>query len=128
MGSTDFRMSPAVRQQNAICRCAFASEVKPKWRLCQRENALSAENPSRCATSVRRARVAFEVALGEFARTSFTSDENVSPGARKMPMHRATIDAKMLRQFFDAAAAQGQHLAHEPAGLVRGRHSFSDMR
>ena len=27
--------------------------VKPKWRLCQRESALSAENPSRSATSVR---------------------------------------------------------------------------
>ena len=29
--------------------------VKPKWRLCHRENALSAENPSRSATSVRLA-------------------------------------------------------------------------
>ena len=28
--------------------------VKPKWRLCHRENALSAENPSRSATWVRR--------------------------------------------------------------------------
>ena len=26
--------------------------VKPKWRLCQREKALSAENPSKSATSV----------------------------------------------------------------------------
>ena len=29
-------------------------DVKPKWRLCQRENALSAENPSKSATSARR--------------------------------------------------------------------------
>jgi hypothetical protein len=28
--------------------------VRPKWRLCHRENALSAENPSKSATSVRR--------------------------------------------------------------------------
>ena len=57
--------SPAVKsletpnsRKRRVCRgylpLRLSVRVKPKWRLCQRENALSAENPSRSATSVRR--------------------------------------------------------------------------
>jgi hypothetical protein len=35
-----------------------------------------------------------------------------------MPVHRPAIDTKMLRHLLDAAAAQRQHVAHEPADLV----------
>jgi hypothetical protein len=39
-----------------------------------------------------------------------------------MPVHRPAIDTKMLRHLFDAAAAQRQRIAHQPADLFHERH------